>query len=112
MGVEIWGKRLQSLKEAVPSASKVGFLELRTPYMQERFQALQEISGRLGISLVSMLVEEATPSECQRVFTVLLPFALSSSRRAAQQKDDRELVQGGVNAGCSNGSPRAADATC
>jgi putative ABC transport system substrate-binding protein len=61
VGVEIWGKRLQLLKEAVPSASKVGFLELRTPYMQERLQALQQISARLEISLVGMLVEEATP---------------------------------------------------
>ena len=83
VGVEIWGKRLQLLKETVPSASKVGFLELRTPYMQERLQALQQISGRSEISLVGVLVEEATPSECQRAFAAV-----------AQERPDGIMVAG------------------
>jgi putative ABC transport system substrate-binding protein len=65
-GGEIWGKRLQILKEAVPSASRVAFLGLRSNW--EETTSLRELSRQLQISLIPMLLEESTPSEYRRVF--------------------------------------------
>jgi putative tryptophan/tyrosine transport system substrate-binding protein len=68
-GDEIWGKRLQILKEAVPSASKVVLLTTRTAAPSAASeQLLREASWRLQISLLAMPVEQSTPSEVQRVF--------------------------------------------
>jgi putative tryptophan/tyrosine transport system substrate-binding protein len=67
-GVEIWGKRLQILKEAVPSASKVAFLEIRTDSAANLGQ-LRDAGRRLGISVIDMLLQESTPSEYRRVFS-------------------------------------------
>jgi putative tryptophan/tyrosine transport system substrate-binding protein len=65
---EIWGKRLQILKEAVPSLSKVGLLGIREPYGQQYLQQVREISQRLEVSVLLMLLQESTSSEFQRVF--------------------------------------------
>jgi putative ABC transport system substrate-binding protein len=70
-GNEIWGKSLQILKETVPSASKVAFLTTRTVVEDER--QLREASRRLEISLIPMLLQEATPSQVQRVFAEIAP---------------------------------------
>ena len=67
-GDEIWGKRLQILKEAVPSASKAVFLGMRGSWEGLEGPELREISRRLEISLIGMLLRESTPSEYQRVF--------------------------------------------
>jgi putative ABC transport system substrate-binding protein len=64
---EIWGKRLQLLKGAVPSASKVAFLLMRGTW-ELNGQRLREMSRRLEISLIGMPLVESTPSEYQRVF--------------------------------------------
>jgi putative ABC transport system substrate-binding protein len=79
-GDEIWGKRLQILKEAVPSASKVGFLTTRTAQGPE--QLLSDTSRRSQISLIVMPLEESTPSEYQRVFAEM-----------AQDRPDAIIVQ-------------------
>jgi putative ABC transport system substrate-binding protein len=68
VGHEIWGKRLQILKEAIPSASKVGFLEMRTDWAANE-QQLREAGRRLEISVISMPLQESTPSEYRRVFS-------------------------------------------
>jgi putative ABC transport system substrate-binding protein len=65
-GPEIFGKRLQILKEAVPSVSKVAFLTIGTS--QDLDQILREVAGKLEISVIDMAVQEATPVELQRVF--------------------------------------------
>jgi putative ABC transport system substrate-binding protein len=65
-GDEIWGKRLQILKEAVPSASKVALLTTRTAEGPE--QLLREASQRLQISLDVAALDVSTPAEYQRVF--------------------------------------------
>jgi len=74
---EIYGKRLQLLKEAVPSASKIAWLDPRRAWeaaSAEVFRrAYQEASRRLQISLVPMLLQESTPSEYQRVFAEIAP---------------------------------------
>jgi putative ABC transport system substrate-binding protein len=69
---ELLAKRLQILKEAVPSASKVAFLTPRRTwegaYGQAFQPAYQEASQRLQISLLPMLIQEPTPAEYQRLF--------------------------------------------
>ena len=69
---ELLAKRLQILKEAVPSASKVAFLTVRRTwegsYGQAFQPAYQEASQRLQISLIPMLIQEPTPAEYQRLF--------------------------------------------
>jgi putative tryptophan/tyrosine transport system substrate-binding protein len=72
LGYEIWGKRLQILKEAVPSASKVAYLDIRSFWEsasgQEIREQLRQASRLLQISLTDVLVEDSTPSEYQRAF--------------------------------------------
>jgi putative ABC transport system substrate-binding protein len=69
---EIYGKRLQILKEAVPSASKVAYLDIRTVWEsasgKQAREELRKASQILEISLTDKLVEESTLSEYQRVF--------------------------------------------
>ena len=62
-GPEIFGKRLQILKEAVPSVSKVAFLTVGTS--QDLDPILREAAGKLEISVIDMAVQEATSSELQ-----------------------------------------------
>jgi putative ABC transport system substrate-binding protein len=60
-GIEIWGKRLEMLKEAIPSATKAAFLGMRGGWQGSSEQVLREAGDRLGISLVLMLPEKGTP---------------------------------------------------
>jgi putative ABC transport system substrate-binding protein len=86
-GFEIYGKRLQILKEAVPSASRIAFLDMRTSRESAEWQQLKEelrtASGRLQISLIDMLLHGSTPSEYQRVFAEI-----------AQDRPDAIFVSG------------------
>jgi putative tryptophan/tyrosine transport system substrate-binding protein len=70
-GIEIWGKRLQILKEAIPSTTKAAFLGMREGWEGASGQALRDAGGRLGISLVFMLPQQGTPSEIERVFAAM-----------------------------------------
>jgi putative ABC transport system substrate-binding protein len=76
---EIWGKRLQILKEAIPSASKIAYLDIRTSWEsafgRQVREELRKASQILEISLTDMLVEESTASEYQRVFREIAPHA-------------------------------------
>jgi len=68
-GYEIYGKYLQILKEAVPSASRVAFPDMDTGAdRQRRREALEKASRALKISLTDVLLQQSTPSEYQRVF--------------------------------------------
>jgi putative ABC transport system substrate-binding protein len=78
-GIEIFGKRLQILKEAVPSASKAAWLTTRTS--QDTDEQLHEAGRRLGISVIDMALEEATPAEVRRLFADI-----------AQQRPDAIIV--------------------
>ena len=65
-GIEIWGKRLQILKEAVPSTSKVGWLTTSTS--QGIAEPLRDASQRLRISVIDMALQESTPPGVERLF--------------------------------------------
>jgi putative tryptophan/tyrosine transport system substrate-binding protein len=82
-GIEIWEKRLQMLKEAIPSTSRAAFLGMRGGWEGAPEQFLHAASERLGISLVWMLPEQGTPSEIERVFATM-----------EQQRPDGVLVSG------------------
>jgi putative ABC transport system substrate-binding protein len=82
-GIDIWGKRLEMLKEAVPSAAKIAFLGMRDGWEGSFGQFLRDAAGRLGISLTSMLPQRGTPSEIERVFAAM-----------GQQRPDAVLVSG------------------
>src|SRR3984893_11795965 len=82
---EIYAKRLQILKEAVPSAVRVAYLNMRRAfegaYARPFQRAFEEASQRLQISVVPMLLQESTPSEYHRVFAEI-----------AQQRPDAIMV--------------------
>jgi putative ABC transport system substrate-binding protein len=82
-GYEIYGKRLQILKEAVPSASKIVFLVLRATWEGGEGKALREAGRRLEISIIGMLLREATASELWRVFAEIV-----------QERPDAIMVHG------------------
>jgi putative ABC transport system substrate-binding protein len=82
-GIEIWGKRLQMLKEAIPSTAKAAFLGMREGWEGSSGQVLRDAGGRLGISLVFMLPQQGTPSEIESVFAAM-----------EQQRPDVVLVSG------------------
>jgi putative ABC transport system substrate-binding protein len=81
--LELWGKLLQILKEAVPSASKIAFLTIRRGYSQQFQQPVREIGQQLNISLIDMVLHESKPSEYQRVFAEI-----------AQDRPDAIIVSG------------------
>ena len=60
-GIENWGKRLQILKEAIPSAAKVAFLGMRDGWEGSSGQVLRDVGAQMGISLAFTLPQEGTP---------------------------------------------------
>src|SRR5262249_9993419 len=82
-GIEIWAKRLQMLKEAIPSASNAAFLGMREGWEDSCGQFLRDTAGRLGISLAFLLPQQGTPSEIERVFAAM-----------AQQRPEAVQVSG------------------
>jgi ABC-type uncharacterized transport system substrate-binding protein len=82
-GIEIWGKRLGILKEAIPSIAKAAFLGMREGWEGTSGQVLRDAGSRLGISLTFMLPQKGTPSEIERVFAEI-----------EQQRPDAVLVSG------------------
>jgi putative tryptophan/tyrosine transport system substrate-binding protein len=82
-GIEIWEKRLQMLKEAVPSTAKAAFLGMRGGWEGSSAQVLREAGDRLRIALVWMFPEKGTPAEIERVFAAM-----------EQQRPDAVLVSG------------------
>jgi putative ABC transport system substrate-binding protein len=82
-GIEIWGKRLELLKEAVPSTKTVAFLAMREGWEGSFGEAMRDVAGRLGVSLISMLPNAGTVAEIERVFAAI-----------AEQRPDAVLVTG------------------
>jgi putative tryptophan/tyrosine transport system substrate-binding protein len=62
-GPEIWDKRLQILREAVPTASKVGFLGSRQIWSQPSVDELRKAAQQLGISLLGPPMESPFAGE-------------------------------------------------
>jgi putative ABC transport system substrate-binding protein len=62
-GPEIWGKRLQVLREAVPTAAKVGFLGSRQMWSLPEVDVSRQAAQQLGISLVGPPMESPIQDE-------------------------------------------------
>jgi putative ABC transport system substrate-binding protein len=82
-GIENWGKRLQILKEAIPSAAKVAFLGMRDGWEGSSGQVLRDMGAQMGISLAFTLPQEGKPAELERIFAAM-----------EQQRPDAVLVSG------------------
>jgi putative ABC transport system substrate-binding protein len=82
-GLEIWGKRLEMLKQAIPSTARAAFLGMRGGLDGASQQALRDAADRLGISLTWVLPDKGTPAEIERVFAAM-----------AEQRYDAVLVSG------------------
>jgi len=82
-GIEIWGKRLELLKEAVPQTTRTAFLGMREGWEGSFGQAMRDVASRLGISLISMLPNGGTTAEIERVFAEM-----------AGQRPDAVLITG------------------
>src|SRR5690242_1259773 len=70
-GVEVWGKRLEILKEAIPSTAKAAFLGMRGGWEGASGQVLRDAASRLGVSLTFTLPEKGTPSEIESAFEAI-----------------------------------------
>jgi putative ABC transport system substrate-binding protein len=70
-GIEIWSKRIEYLKETVPSASRVGFLAI--PFAWEHAgRVLREAAPAMGMSLVGTPLEGTLQEvEYRRVFEAI-----------------------------------------
>jgi putative ABC transport system substrate-binding protein len=69
-GVEVWGKRLELLAEAVPKLSKVLFFSTQEGWNGPRGDATREAAQKLGISLVRATVNSPyDEAEYRRVFS-------------------------------------------
>src|SRR5262245_27182932 len=66
-GLEIWGKRLQVLREAIPTASKVGFLGSRQIWDLPQLAAPREAAAEVGITLLGPPLENLQEGEYRRV---------------------------------------------
>jgi putative ABC transport system substrate-binding protein len=82
-GIEIWGKRLEMLKEAIPSTAKAVFLGMREGWEGSSGDVLRDAAGRLGISLALTLPPRGTPADIERLFAAM-----------EQQRPDAVLVSG------------------
>jgi putative ABC transport system substrate-binding protein len=82
-GIEIWGKRLELLKEAIPQTTRAAFLGMREGWEGSFGQAMRDVASRLEISLLSMLPNGGTTAEIERVFAEM-----------AWQRPDAVLVTG------------------
>jgi putative tryptophan/tyrosine transport system substrate-binding protein len=80
VGAEIWGKRLQILKQAFPAASRTAYLTTGVSQAAEG-QQLREAGRQLKISVTELPLEEVTTTTITRAFTEF-----------AQQQSDTVLV--------------------
>jgi putative ABC transport system substrate-binding protein len=71
-GIEIWGKRLQLLKEAVPSMGKLTYVGVQLARMGVTLQAIESAAQRLGLSVIGVSVEEPSSAEYRRLSAALV----------------------------------------
>jgi putative ABC transport system substrate-binding protein len=96
-GIEIWGKRLQLLKEAVPSVTRLAYVGVQLARIGATRQAIESAAQRLGLSIIGVSVEEPNPEEYRRLSAALVEqapdaivvtygFGVGIVRLAAQQR--------------------------
>ena len=98
-GPEILGKRLQLLREAIPSVSKVASLAFETDTAARFGKLLHEAAVQLGMNVIDATVRNSTEAEIRRAFDTMAqdrPDALFVSARSdfyGQRKLIAELIE-------------------
>jgi len=87
-GIEIWGKRLQLLKEAVPSMTKLAYVGVQLPRQAATRHAIESAAQQLGLSAMGVSIEESSPEEYLRLSVALV-----------EQMPDAIVVTAGLCAG-------------
>jgi ABC-type uncharacterized transport system substrate-binding protein len=87
-GIEIWGKRLQLLKEAVPSITSLAYVGVQLARMGATRWAIESAAQRLGLSVTGVSVKEPSPAEYRRLSAALV-----------EQSPDAVVVTYGFGAG-------------
>ena len=65
-------KRLQLLREAVPTASRIAVLTQRTPWNSDYSHQFREAASRMGATMVGALLDDPVqPAEYRRVFAAM-----------------------------------------
>jgi putative ABC transport system substrate-binding protein len=67
-GIELYGKRLQIMNEALPAASRIAYLGSRAEFDGMLGQAIRDSGQRLGLAMMGASLDQATPAEFRRVF--------------------------------------------
>ena len=98
-GPEIIGKRLQLLKEAIPSASRVALLLFEDDTRLPSVKRFHKTAAGLGMNVIEVTVRNSTEAEIRRAFDTMTqdrPDALFVSARSdfcGQRKIVAELIQ-------------------
>jgi putative ABC transport system substrate-binding protein len=72
-GVGIWAKRLEVLREALPAASRVGFLTYRASWEGAQGQVLREATAAAGIALLGPPLDDPIqPPEYRHVLAAMV----------------------------------------
>jgi putative ABC transport system substrate-binding protein len=71
-GLELWGKRLALLKEAVPKLSRASFLTARAAWEAPPGAAVREAAQKIGISLIGSVIDGALQeAEYRHIFPAI-----------------------------------------
>jgi putative ABC transport system substrate-binding protein len=78
-GIEVWGKRLDLLREAIPRLSRLGFLVTTTRWMYREAELLKDVSEKAGITLVgSPLDSPVDEAAYRRAFATMAQESLDA----------------------------------
>jgi putative tryptophan/tyrosine transport system substrate-binding protein len=94
-GLEVWGKRLETLREVLPGVSRVGFLTFRVSWEGPQGQSLRIAAKRPGISILGPPLDDPVqPPEYQRVFSAMVQAQVDALvvGDAAQNYTNRLIV--------------------
>jgi putative tryptophan/tyrosine transport system substrate-binding protein len=71
-GIEIIGKRLELLREAIPTLSRVGFLASQQTWLSPEAKAMRDAALHANMSLANPMLEGSfRPEDYQRVFAAM-----------------------------------------
>jgi len=87
-GIEIWGKRLQLLKEAVPWMNKFAYVGVQLARIGATRYAIESAAQQLGLSVISLSIKEPSPEEYGRLSDALV-----------EETPDAIVITGGFGAG-------------
>jgi putative tryptophan/tyrosine transport system substrate-binding protein len=94
-GLEVWGKRLETLREVLPSLARVGLLTFRVSWEGPQGQALRMAAKGPGISVLGPPLDDPVQApEYRRVFSAMVQAQVDALvvGDAAQNYTNRQLI--------------------